>query len=75
MSISQQIKDAIRKSGKTLLQIERDTGVSNATLGRFLSEDPAIHRDIRLEKTADKLAEYFGLKLTKDRGGAKKKKG
>jgi transcriptional regulator with XRE-family HTH domain len=63
MSISDQIKAAIRGSGKTLTQIAAESGVSDPILSRFLSEDPDTHRDIRLERTADKLAAYFGLEL------------
>ena len=63
MTISQQIKDAIRRSEKTVYQIAKETGVTQAALSRFMSTDPNQHRDIRLEATADKLAAYFGLAL------------
>jgi hypothetical protein len=72
--ISQQIKDAILNSGKTAYQISKDTGVAHPILSRFLSTDPAAHRDIRLEKTADKLAAYFGLTLQPDDQPAAKPK-
>lgn len=61
--ISKQLKDAIAKCGKTPYQISKDTGIAQPILSRFLSSDPETHRDIRLEKTADKLAAYFGLEL------------
>ena len=64
--LSDQIKEAILKSGKTVYQISQETGVTNPVLSRFLSTDPETHRDIRLERTADKLAAYFGLSLLPD---------
>ena len=63
MPISEELKDAIRNSGKSALQIARETGIPQPTLSRFISSDPKQHRDIRLERTADKLAAYFGLEL------------
>lgn len=68
MSLSDQIKTAIRESGKSLGQISRDTGVSDSVLSRFVNDDPEQHRDIQLEVTADKLAEYFGLDVRKKKG-------
>ena len=67
MPISDQLKDAIRNSGMSVSQIARDTGITQPTLSRFISEHSEQHRDIRLEATADKLAEYFGLVLKKER--------
>ena len=63
MTISDQLKEAIRKSGKTPNLIAKETGVAQPILSRFLSDDPDQHRDIRLESTADKLCAYFGLEL------------
>jgi hypothetical protein len=60
--ISKQLKDAILNSGKTPYQIAKETGVAQPVLSRFLTDDEN-HRDIRLERTADKLAAYFGLEL------------
>ena len=64
MRVSDQLRAAMRASGKSLKAIAKGSGISAANLGRFLSDDPGRHRDIRLEATADKLAEYFGLELT-----------
>jgi hypothetical protein len=85
--ISKQLKDAIANCGKSPYQISKETGIAQPILSRFLSDDPETHRDIRLEKTADKLAAYFGLKLSSSKsiagptdtptvkwGAAKKKK-
>jgi hypothetical protein len=63
MTTSDQLKDAIRKSGKTPNLIAKETGVAEPILSRFLSADPDQHRDIRLESTADILCAYFGLEL------------
>lgn len=72
--LSDQLKKAIVDSGKTLIEIAEATGVTHPVLSRFLSTDPESHRDIRLEKTGDKLASYFGLTLQPDDGSAAKAK-
>jgi hypothetical protein len=71
--ISKQLKEAILSSGKTPYQISKDTGVAPPILSRFLSTNPDSHRDIRLEKTADKLAAYFGLELAAKQRPTKRK--
>jgi hypothetical protein len=63
MTTSDQLKDAIRNSGKTPNLIAMEAGVAEPILSRFLSADPKQHRDIRLEAVADKLCTYFGLEL------------
>src|SRR4029079_7636974 len=63
MTISEQLKEAIRESGKAPNLIAKETGVANPILSRFLSADPDQHGDIRLESIADKLCAYFGLEL------------
>jgi hypothetical protein len=70
--ISDDLKDAIRNCGKTVLQIARETGIPQPTLSRFISTDPKKHRDIRVERTADKLAAYFGLELGRNTKGARR---
>jgi transcriptional regulator with XRE-family HTH domain len=67
MAISDQLRQAIRNSGLSLYEIAKAIGITDPILSRFLSDDPAAHRDIRLERTADKLAEFFGMKLTEPR--------
>jgi ribosome-binding protein aMBF1 (putative translation factor) len=57
-SFSETLKQAIRASGKSELQIANEAGVSQIVLTQFLSGE----RDIRMA-TADKLAEVLGLKL------------
>jgi transcriptional regulator with XRE-family HTH domain len=67
MPISAQLRDAIKSAGLSLRQLAKETGVAHPVLSHFLSDDPDIHRDIRIERTADKLAEYFGLELAPSR--------
>jgi DNA transposition AAA+ family ATPase len=64
MSISDQLKAHMRQSGTSMGQLAKESGISQPVLSRFLSDDPEGHRDIRLERTADRLAEYLGLQLT-----------
>jgi hypothetical protein len=63
MTTNDQLKEAIRESGKTPNLIAKEAGVAPMILSRFLSDDPDLHRDIRLESTADQLCAYFGLEL------------
>lgn len=60
MSITAQLRSAIKDSGATLYRIAKDSGVSYAVVHRFASGE----RQIKLD-AADKLAEYFGMKMTK----------
>jgi hypothetical protein len=46
----------------TLSAIAEATGVAQPIPSRFL-DGCENHRDIRLERTADRLAEFFGLEL------------
>jgi MoxR-like ATPase len=57
-SISEELREAIRASDRSVRQIADDAGLSDELLSRFLSGE----RDIRMA-TADKLAETLGLKL------------
>ena len=59
-TISQVLREAITKSGESLADLERTTGVSNAILSRFVRGE----RTLTLP-TADKLARHFGLELVK----------
>lgn len=51
------LREAIRDSGKTALELWMATGVSQPTITEFLRG-----KDMRL-KTAEKLASYLGLEL------------
>jgi hypothetical protein len=61
--ISEPLTRAIKDSGLPLSRIAREAGVPHSALSRFISNVSAAHRDILVEKTADKLAVYFGLEL------------
>jgi transcriptional regulator with XRE-family HTH domain len=55
------LRQAIAKSGKSVNQIAKDSGVLQQALSKFMRGG-----DIRLA-TAQKLADYFGLALKEDR--------
>lgn len=57
-SLSEDLRVAIRNSGKSVYQIAKAADVSQIVVSRFLSGD----RDIRME-TADRFAEVLDLKL------------
>lgn len=57
--ITEVLRRAILDSGLPLLRIAQETGVERASLSRFV----AGKRSLRLDM-ADKLAAYFGLRLT-----------
>ena len=56
--ITDQLRLAVKRSGKSVLKVAEESGVSQSMLSRFVSG----RRDIYLA-TADKLAAYFGLAL------------
>ncbi len=60
MKLSEQLKQAITASGKSRYKIAKEAGIDYYALARFLDED----RDIRLS-TVQKLADLFGMRLTK----------
>jgi transcriptional regulator with XRE-family HTH domain len=62
------LKAAIERSGKTRYQIAQDTGILQTSLSRFMRGETSL----RLDK-ADVLAEYLGLELTKRRAKRKVK--
>jgi len=57
--IIEKIRKRIEKSGKSLNQIGRDTGIDKAALSRIMNGGSC-----KVE-TADKLLKYFGLTITK----------
>jgi transcriptional regulator with XRE-family HTH domain len=59
MSMTEVLRRAIRESGLTMLTIAEDTGIQRASLIRFARGDQSLRLDV-----ADKLAAYFGLRLT-----------
>jgi hypothetical protein len=59
MSLTAQLLAAIENSGASLYRISKDSGVPYVVLHRFAHRE----RQIKLD-TADKLATYFGMRLT-----------
>ncbi|MFQ5807586.1 MAG: helix-turn-helix domain-containing protein [Phycisphaerae bacterium] len=57
-TVSNTLRAAIRECGKSLLEIQRDTGVQRASLSRFVRQERHLRSD-----AVDKLASYFGLAL------------
>jgi|CXWL01.1.fsa_nt_gi transcriptional regulator with XRE-family HTH domain len=57
------LRKAIEDSGLTLYRIAKDTGIEQASLLRFNSGRQSLRLDL-----ADKLAAYFGLTVTKQKG-------
>jgi plasmid maintenance system antidote protein VapI len=60
MTLTNQLIDAIENSGATIYRVAKDSGIPCAIIQRFVTRE----RGMTLE-TADKLAAYFGMKLTK----------
>ena len=67
MSLTSQLLTAIENSAATLYRISKDSGVPYVVVHRFARGE----RQIKLD-TADKLADYFGMKLTRPRRGSPK---
>lgn len=59
MSLSRQLREAIQGYG-SVYAVARDSGVPQAVLQRFVTDQ----RDMYL-KTADRLSEFFGMRLTR----------
>ena len=57
--ISDRLRQAIADSDLPLLRLAEETGVQRASLSRFVRGERSLRLDM-----ADKLAAYFGLKLT-----------
>lgn len=57
--MSDTLRRTIRDSGLTIYRVAKDTGVSQASLLRFMRGERSLRLDI-----ADGLAEFFGLRLT-----------
>ena len=62
MALQDQLRQAIKDSGLTLYRIAKDSGVVYQVLHRFARGE----RDLTRE-TATKLADYFGMRLTRPR--------
>ena len=62
MTLTEQLRQAIHKSGLSLYRVAKATGTPYAAIHGFA----AANRNINLA-TADRLAELFGMKLTAPR--------
>ena len=62
------LRDAARESGFSVYQIAKESGVDQSTLNKFLNGD---RDNLRLD-VADRLFQYFGLRVTSDRRGPRK---
>ncbi len=60
MSLTTQLRGAIETSGVSLYRVAKDSGVPYAVVYRFASGERQIKMD-----AADKLADYFGMRLTR----------
>jgi plasmid maintenance system antidote protein VapI len=66
--ISDLLRRTIAESGVSYNALQRETGVTRASIMRFVRGDQSIRLDM-----ADRLAAYFGLSLDqRDAGSAKK---
>ena len=59
MTVTEQLKAAIKASGETHYRIAKNSGVDSRTLDRFMSGE---QDDIK-SRTIDLLCDYFGLQL------------
>ncbi len=59
-TITQTLRDAINDSELSFAALERETGVVRQSLMKFARGERSLRLDM-----ADKLAEYFGLVITK----------
>ncbi len=62
MALQDQLRQAVANSGLTLYRIAKDSDIAYQVLHRFARGE----RDLTLE-TASRLADYFGMRLTRPR--------
>jgi hypothetical protein len=60
VTVSEQIREAVWDSGKSLYRVCKDTGISYAALHRFAHGRTVLRMDL-----LDRLCSYLGLRLTK----------
>lgn len=68
--ISDQLREAIERSGKTRYRISVETGITQSQLSRFVN-DPAVSLSLA---NIDKLCEYLGAELVLKAEHAKRKR-
>lgn len=59
------LRDAAKRTGLSVYQIAKESGVDQSTLNKFINGD---RDNLRLD-VADRLFKYFGLRVTFDRRG------
>lgn len=59
------LRDVAERSGLSVYQIAKESGVDQSTLNKFINGD---RDNLRLD-VADRLFKYFGLRVTFDRQG------
>ena len=62
-SLSDQIRAAIDASGKTRYRIWKETGISQATLSRFMSGERGLPMSV-----LDRLAKCIGIEISQVKG-------
>jgi transcriptional regulator with XRE-family HTH domain len=60
-TITEVLRAVIEKSGLTRYRIAKETGIPESNLRRFVQGEMSVRLD-----NADRLAAYFGLRLTPD---------
>jgi transcriptional regulator with XRE-family HTH domain len=60
-TITEVLRAAIEKSGLTRYRIAKESGIPESNLRRFVQGEMSVRLD-----SADRLAAYFGLRLTPD---------
>jgi plasmid maintenance system antidote protein VapI len=68
-TMTETLRQAIRKSGLPMLTLATETGIERASLIRFARGDQSLRLDV-----ADKLAVYFGLRLVAEKTSTPKAK-
>lgn len=66
--VSEQLREAIRKCGKTRYRISKETGIPQATLSRFVSGLAGMGWE-----SIDKLCKCIGVRLTTESESTKRK--
>lgn len=65
-TLTQQLRDAVKRSGVTRYRLSQELGIDQASLSRFVSGDGGLSLE-----SIDKLAAHLGLRLV----GHRKQKG
>ncbi len=69
-TLSEQLKAAILNSGQTRYRIAQETGITEATLSKFIHGHHGLSQE-----TVDVLCDYLGLRLVADDSAQQAKKG